>query len=81
MGAVPPRPALTRLQEHALEVVADACRVKLHAAETARAADQEFRKTVVNAANLGCSYEQIAEAAGVSKGRVGQIVKASGKPT
>ena len=72
---VPPSPERTRLREHALEVVADACAVKKHRMQRAREADAAFRQAVVNAAELGCSYAQIAAAAGVSVGRVGQIVK------
>jgi DNA-directed RNA polymerase specialized sigma24 family protein len=72
---MPPRPELSRLQTLALQHVAEACDRKKSAREQYEAADADFREEVINAAKLGCSLEQIAEVAGVSKGRVGQIVK------
>jgi len=64
------------LRERALESVALACHEKLAQARAYQDADSEFRRTIQNAAELGCSYAQIAKAAGISIGRVGQIVKA-----
>jgi DNA-directed RNA polymerase specialized sigma24 family protein len=71
----PPRPELNRLQNRALQHVAEACNRKKTAGEQFAAADADFREEVINAAKLGCSLDQIAEVAGISKGRVGQIVK------
>jgi DNA-directed RNA polymerase specialized sigma24 family protein len=72
---MPPRPELSRLQNLALQHVAEACDRKQRARKQFDAADADFREEVINAAKLGCSLEQIAEVAGISKGRVGQIVK------
>jgi DNA-directed RNA polymerase specialized sigma24 family protein len=71
----PPRPELNRLQNRALQHVAEACDRKKAARDHFDAADANFRKQVINAAKLGCSLDQIAEVAGISKGRVGQIVE------
>ena len=72
---VPPSPERTRLRQYALNIVAQACAEKLRRREAVREADGLFRRAVVNAAELGCSYDQIAEVAGISRGRVGQIVQ------
>jgi DNA-directed RNA polymerase specialized sigma24 family protein len=71
----PPRPQLNRLQQRALQYVAEATIAKHKAAEEARKAAELLEFRIVAAAKLGCSYEQIAENAGLTKGRVGQIVK------
>ena len=72
---MPPAPKLTRLQNRALQFVKTACDERAASQSRFEEADQEFRRRIVAAQNLGCSYDQIAQAAGVSKTRIHQIVR------
>lgn len=72
---MPPAPRLSRLQERALQFVKESCAARIEAQQHFEEADQEFRRRVVAAQKLGCSLDQIATAAGVSKTRVHQIVR------
>lgn len=53
----------------------EACDSKSQAQALLDAADQEFRSRVIAASKIGCSLDQIASAAGISKTRVHQIVR------
>ena len=76
---MPPAPRVTPLRQRALENVADWCIAKARAADAFEQAAVNLRQAVIDAHNLGCSYEQIAEAAGLSKSRVHQIARGTTK--
>jgi len=71
---MPPAPKLTRLQHRALDQVKDARAARLEALARADDAAVEFRRRIIAAAAVGCSLDQIARVAGVSKTRVHQII-------
>lgn len=71
---MPPAPKLSRLQQRALENVKEACEQRLQAQARFSDADHSFRRRIVAASELGCSLDQIAAFAGVSKTRVHQII-------
>lgn len=72
---MPPAPRLTGLQKRSLDFVKTACDDRAAAQARFEEADQEFRRRIVAAQNLGCSLDQIAAAAGISKTRAHQIVR------
>lgn len=72
---MPPAPTPTRLQQRALQNVKEACDRRIKAQQRLSDADHEFRRRIIDAGTLGCSLDQIATAAGVSKTRIHQIIR------
>ena len=72
---MPPAPKLTRLQRRALEKVKEASDARAEALARADDAAVKFRRRIIAAAAIGCSLDQIATVAGVSKTRVHQIIR------
>jgi len=72
---MPPAPKLTRLQHRALDHVQKASEARADALARADDAAVEFRRRIMDAATMGCSLDQIATVAGISKTRVHQIIQ------
>lgn len=72
---MPPAPKLSRLQKRALDDVLAACEERVAAQAHFSDADHQWRLRIIAAERLGCSLDQIASVAGVSKTRVHQIIQ------
>lgn len=76
---MPPTPPLTPLRQRALQNVADWCAARKRATDAHDLASRALKQAIIDAENLGCSLEQIADAAGLSKARVHQIARGTTK--